>query len=40
MQLARVRVDAGTIAALTIAQAVAPAGRAARCDYHIVSVYN
>ena len=39
-KLAKVRVDAGVIASYTIAQAVAPVGRAARCDYHIVAGYN
>jgi hypothetical protein len=39
-KLAKVRVDAGTIASFTIAQAVAPTGKAARCDYHLVSGYN
>src|ERR1039457_6727899 len=40
VKLAKVRVDAGVIASYTIAQAVSPVGRAARCDYHIVAVYN
>src|ERR1039457_5653405 len=40
VKLAKVRVDAGVIASYTIAQAVAPVGRAARCDYHIVAGYN
>ena len=40
VKLAKVRVDAGAIATYTIAQAVAPVGRAARCDYHIVAGYN
>ena len=40
VKLAKVRVDAGVIASYTIAQAVAPIGRAARCDYHIVAGYN
>jgi hypothetical protein len=40
VKIAKVRVDSGTIASYTIAQAVAPAGRSARCDYHIVAFYN
>ena len=40
VKLAKVRVDAGTIVTYTIAQAVAPVGRAARCDYHFVAGYN
>ena len=39
-KLAKVRVESGVIASFVIAQAVAPAGRSARCDYHIVSTYN
>ena len=39
VKLAKVRVDAGTMASYTVAQAVAPAGRSARCDYHLVSIY-
>jgi len=39
VKLAKVRLDAGRIASYTIAEAVAPAGRAARCDYHIVTGY-
>jgi hypothetical protein len=40
VKLAKVRFDAGAIASYTIAQAVAPAGRAARCDYHLVAGFN
>ena len=40
VKLVKVRVDAGAIATYTIAQAVAPVGRAARCDYHLVTGYN
>src|ERR1035441_1091934 len=40
VRLAKVRVDAGVIASYTIGQAVAPVGRAARCDYHIVALYD
>ena len=40
VKLAKVRVDAGAVVSYTIAQAVAPAGRAARCDYHILAGYN
>jgi hypothetical protein len=40
VKLAKVRVDSGLIATYTIAQAVAPVGRAARCDYHLVAGYN
>lgn len=39
VKLAKVRVEAGAIASFTIAQAVVPAGRSARCDYHIVYNY-
>jgi len=38
-KLAKVRVEAGTITSYMVAQAVAPAGRAARCDYHLVTGY-
>jgi len=38
-KLAKVRVDSGAAASFTIAQAVAPSGRSARCDYHIVYTY-
>ena len=40
VKLAKVRVEAGAVASFTIAQAVAPSGRSARCDYHLVSTYN
>ena len=40
VKLAKIRVDAGAIASYMIAQAVAPTGRAARCDYHLVAGYN
>lgn len=40
VKLAKVRVDAGYMATYTIAQAVAPAGRAARCDYHFFAGYD
>lgn len=39
VKLAKVRVEAGAVASFTIAQAVAPAGRSARCDYHLVYTY-
>jgi hypothetical protein len=35
-KLARVRLDTGVYSSFLIAQAVAPAGRSAHCDYHIV----
>jgi hypothetical protein len=38
-KLAKVRVDTGEYASYTVAQAVLPAGRSARCDYHIVIGY-
>ena len=38
-KLARVRLDAGIYSLFVIAQAVTPAGRSARCDYHIVFGY-
>ncbi len=39
VKLAKVRVDSGRVESVVIAQAVAPAGRSARCDYHIAYVY-
>lgn len=36
VKLARVRIDSGMYSSFVIAQAVAPAGRSARCDYHLV----
>lgn len=39
-KLAKARVDAGSIASFTIAEAVAPSGRSARCDYHLVTGFN
>ena len=39
-KIAKVRFDAGIMASYTIAQAVEPVGRSARCDYHIVAGYN
>lgn len=39
VKLAKFRVDSDAIASYTVAQAVAPAGRAARCDYHLVTGY-
>src|SRR6266567_968281 len=35
-KLVKVRMDAGMYSSFVIAQAVAPAGRSARCDYHLV----
>lgn len=35
-KVAKVRMDAGIYSLFVIAQAVIPAGRAARCDYHLV----
>lgn len=35
-KLAQVRVDAGINSSFIIAQAVTPAGRSARCDYHLL----
>lgn len=39
-KLNKVRVDNGDIASFVIARAVEPAGRSARCDYHIVTGYD
>jgi hypothetical protein len=38
-KLAAVRVESGAYASYAIAQAVAPMGRSARCDYHLVTTY-
>ena len=38
-KLAAVRVESGAYASYAIAQAVAPAGRSARCDYNLVTTY-
>lgn len=35
-KLAKVRMDAGVYSSFVVAEAVAPAGRAARCDFHVV----
>jgi len=40
MKLSKVRVDSGLYASAIYAQAAIPAGRAARCDYHVVFVTN
>lgn len=39
LKLGRARVESGSAASFVVAEAVAPAGRAARCDYHIVYGY-
>lgn len=39
-KLYKVRVEAGDAASFVIARAVEPAGRSARCDYHIVVGYD
>jgi hypothetical protein len=39
IKLAKVRLDEGVFSSFTIAQAVVPAGRSARCDYHFVTGY-
>lgn len=38
-KLAKVRVESGTYASFAIAQAISPAGKSARCDYHLVTTY-
>jgi len=38
-KLAAVRVESGAYASYAIAEAVAPTGRSARCDYHLVTTY-
>lgn len=38
-KLYKSRVESGEVSAYIIAQAVAPAGRSARCDYHTVTAY-
>jgi len=38
-KLAKIRVEAGVADSFVIAQAVVPMGASARCDYHIVSIY-
>ena len=40
VKIAKVRVDEGLYLSYTIAQAVVPSGRAARCDYHLVTTYS
>lgn len=40
VKLAKFRVESGQIVSFTIAEAVSPVGRSARCDYHIVSTYS
>jgi hypothetical protein len=39
VKLAKLRVESGAPDSFVIARAVAPAGRSAHCDYHIVSSY-
>ena len=39
-KLNKSRVDAGEVAAYIVAASVAPSGRSARCDYHLVAAYN
>jgi hypothetical protein len=36
-KLGKLRVDSGAYSSFVIAQAVAPIGRAARCDFHLVA---
>jgi hypothetical protein len=39
LKLARYRVESGQAISFTLAEAVSPVGRSARCDYHIVFTY-
>jgi hypothetical protein len=39
LKLARYRVESGQAVSFALTQAVSPAGRSARCDYHIVYTY-
>ncbi len=38
-KIAKARIDAGVYASYTIAKAVVPVGRSARCDYHLAAGY-
>lgn len=40
IKLAKVRVDSGASSSFIVAQAIAPVGRSARCDYHLVTGYD